>query len=143
MPGLGTRYTPVTGAGVRRVSSLEDLPVEGSFTGELIQVGDDGDSKPALYQWNIDEWIKTADTDSTVVDIVFPILHNLSSQVNGNQTIFDIGATPRTGSLLVFVGGLAMTPGSEEIGGDYTLATRYVTFHTAPIVGANVLAYYC
>lgn len=141
MPGLGT--SPSSASSLRRFDTPDDLPASGRFIGEVVQIADDGDGKPALYQWNSSGWVKSADPDTTAVEVVFPTLHNLSSQADGSNTIFDIGAIPRTNSLLIFVGGIALTLGSEEAGGDYTLATRYVTFHTAPIVGANVLAYYC
>jgi len=121
MAGLGTT-TSSTGT-LRKFNTPADLPATGRFVGELVQIADDG--------------------DTTAVEVVFPTLRNLSSQADGTNLLFDIGAIPRTNSLLLFVGGIALTPGSEAAGGDYTLATRYVTFHTAPIVGANVLAYYC
>lgn len=141
MPGLGT--SPSSTSSLRRFDTPDDLPASGRFIGEVVQIADDGDGKPALYQWNSGGWVKSADPDTTTVEVVFPTLRNLSSQADGSTTVFDIGAIPRTNSLLLIVGGIVLTPGSEEAGGDYTLATRYVTFHTAPIVGANVLAYYC
>lgn len=141
MAGLGT--TPSSTGTLRRFNTPGDLPASGRFVGELVQIADDGDGKPAIYQWNTGGWVKTADPDSTAVEVVFPTLHNLSLQADGSNLVFDVGSIPRTDSLLVFVGGIALTPGTEEAGGDYTLATRYITFYTAPISGANVLAYYC
>jgi hypothetical protein len=139
MGGLGSA---LGGTSVRRYTDPGALPASGKFAGEVVQVGDDGDSKPALYQWSGSEWLKSADPDNVAPEVTYATLSDLSSQVDGTETVFDLGASPVTDTLLLFVCGLLMRPGVEVDGGDYTLATRYVTLHEAPANGTSVLAYF-
>lgn len=58
---------------------------------------------------------------------------------DGVTTVFNLANTPVLGTQMVFKSGVYMDPGGSD---DYQISGTQITFTTAPIVGAKILATY-
>lgn len=73
-----------------------------------------------------------------------PTVHDLTSQVDGIETVFTLSpAADTTSSIMIFSGGAAMKPGLQIDGADYQInSVTEIEFYTAPPVDVNLIAYY-
>jgi len=117
------------------------LPAFGRYEGERVTVLDDGDGREAEYSWRSSSgWTKIADPDNVSVEITYPLVYDLSSEVDGIKTIFNLDSIPIPQTLIVYVCGLAMREASALLGGDFSRTGSVLTFYSPPPANVNMLA---
>lgn len=132
---------PTTKASFRRVETDSDLPAGRLY--EMVIVEDDGDGYSSIWMKQSSGWVRIADPRWASISTSYPKRKDLSDQVNGVSTTFTLPTECDDDTLMVFVNGLAMTPGPEEDGCDYSIdSTTEITFYTAPVHGVKVLTTY-
>jgi hypothetical protein len=118
------------------------LPLTGNSAGDRRTVLDDGDAKPADYEWTGLLWIKMADPDGATADGVLKI-HDYSGLADGIKVNFTL-SPPATNVdfILVVKRGLVQRVGALP-DGDYVIdSPSSITFHIAPDTDDTVLVYY-
>lgn len=140
MSHLGAK-APTTKASYRRVETESDLPVGRLY--DMYIVEDDGDGYSSIWMKQSGGWERIADPRWSSISTSYPKRKDLSSQVDGITVTFTLPTECIDDTLMVFVNGLAMTPGLEEDGCDFSIdSTTEITFYTAPVSGVKVLTTY-
>lgn len=134
-----------TGVGAHWKEPVADpasLPLTGNTAGDRRTVLDDGDTRPADYEWTGVLWLKMADPDGAVADGVLKI-HDYSSLADGLKVQFTLSPpTINVDFILVVKRGLVQRAGALP-DGDYIIdSASSITFHTAPGTDDTVIVYY-